>query len=234
MNALIAVLAVLPTALAAFAPCCAFGGSGGAVLLGAGVLDAFSPAPGTNGPPTGPAYAAPMAVGVSPSRSFATILFAAASGPEDARAGWIVTSNATNDVIFIFSNVSSTPTCSAGVGPRGSMAAEYSLCAGSGLFPDFLRDYRLASLSVGVFVQPNNSTTISVADADACVPVSLLGATSPFGTGAWSIGVESGVAAEPPATWSAPPSWCAGHWQEFAVTRGESGPAGVFDAPVRA
>ena len=75
-----------------FSPCCAYGGSGGAVALGVGVLNAFA---GSSNKPTGPAYAAPMAVGISPSKQFATILFAAATGPEDATAGWIVTSNAT-------------------------------------------------------------------------------------------------------------------------------------------
>ena len=135
---------------AAFAPCCAYNGGGDAVLLGAGVLNAFPPAAGSR-QPNGPSYAAPMAVGVSKAGSFATVLFAAASGPEDAVAGWILTSNATNDVIFTFTNASSTPQCAAGVGPLGSMVRDYALCAGSGLFPTDDHDYKLAGLLVGVF-----------------------------------------------------------------------------------
>ena len=148
------LLAGLSTS-AAFEPCCAYGGSGDAVLLGAGVLNAFAPPPGSTSP-AGPSYAAPMAVGVSGAGrfKFSTVLFGARTGPEDAVAGWIVTSNATNDVIFVFSNASSTgPQCSAGVGPLGSMVPEYALCAGSGLFPRAVSDYKLAGLAVGVFAQ---------------------------------------------------------------------------------
>jgi hypothetical protein len=223
---MLALLALLPVAAAVAAPpafpaCCAYGGSGSAVLLGAGVLNAFSPPRGTSGPPAGPNYAAPMAVGVSAEHSFTTILFAAASGPEDAKAGWTVTSNATNDVIFVYSNVSATegPTCSAGVAPRGAMVGTYALCGGAGgLFPQHVRDYQLTPATrVGVFQQTTAggevSSTLALADAEACAPVSLMGSYSPFGTGAFSIQFESGVAAEPPQTWSQPPSWCTGRWQ---------------------
>jgi hypothetical protein len=131
------LFSLLLTARAAFSPCCAYNGEGAALLLGSGVLNAFPPASGSN-EPTGPSYAAPMAIGVSPAKSFSTVLFAAASGPEDSRAGWIVTSNATNDVIFVWSNVSTSgPVCNAGVGARGSMVSEYALCAGSGIFSEF-------------------------------------------------------------------------------------------------
>lgn len=199
-----------------FPACCAYGGAGAVVALGAGVLNAFAPVAG-NGPPTGPSYAAPMAIGVSPSRLFTSVLFAAASGPEDSQAGWTLTSNATNDVIFVFSNVSASgPRCSAGVAPRGTYVTDYRLCAGAGgLFPNAVRDYLLTPATrVGVFAQSSNMTTISIADETACAPMSMIGNNAPFGTGAFSINFESGVAAEPPATWSGPPSWCDGHWAE--------------------
>jgi hypothetical protein len=152
-----------------------------------------------------------MAIGVSPTRLFSTILFAAASGPDDSRAGWIVTSNSTNDVIFIFANISEAgPRCTAGVGPRGSFVTDYKLCGGAGgLFPQALRDYQLTPVTrVGVFAQASGATTLAFADEQACAPLSLLGSRAPFGTGAFSIDIESGVAAEPPATWSAPPAYC--------------------------
>ena len=215
--ALIGVTMRSACAQKAFTSCCAYGGEGSAVALGAGVLDPFPPQ--SNGaPPSGPAYAAPMAVGVSTTRSFATILFAAASGPEDARAGWIITSNATHDVIFVFANVSATPTCTAGVGARGSMVGAYKLCGGAGgTFDTYVRDFLLTPATrVSVFEQASAggavTSTVAFADADACAPVSLLGSSSPFGTGSYSINFESGVAAEPPASWSQPPSWCDGKW----------------------
>jgi len=200
---------------APFPACCAYGGAGGAVALGVGVLNAFAPLAPGNGPPSGPSYAAPMAIGVSPSRLFTSILFAAASGPDDAQAGWIITSNETNDVIFVFSNVSASgPRCSAGVGPRGSFVGNYRLCSGpGGLFPHALRDFRLTPATrVGLFTQDKNVSTVAFADERACTPVSIVGTDSPFGTGAFSVDFESGVAAEPPAAWSGPPSWCDGHW----------------------
>jgi hypothetical protein len=209
---MLAALALAGAAGAPFPPCCAYGGSGGAVALGAGVLNAFSLA---GSAPSGPTYAAPMAIGVAPSRLFTTILFAAASGPDDAQAGWIVTSNATNDVLFAFSNVSAAgPVCTAGVAPRGTFVADYRLCGGEGtLFPRAARAYQLTpSTRVGVFAQDNNMTTLGFADERACAPVALIGASSPLGTGAFSINFESGVAAEPPASWSAPPAYCDGHW----------------------
>ena len=85
-------LALLTTTAAAadtFPPCCAFNGDGSVLALGSGVLNAFPPVSGSS-VPTGPSYAAPMAIGVSALKSFTTVLFAAASGPEDAHAGWIV------------------------------------------------------------------------------------------------------------------------------------------------
>jgi hypothetical protein len=205
---------------AAFAPCCAYGGSGGGVAFGSGVLNAFAPPPNSpSNNPLGPSYSAPMALGISTSKSFSTILFAAASGPEDARAGWIVTSNATNDVIYVFANVSSTgPTCAAGVAPRGEMVSAYRFCGGrGGLFKNYVSDYLLTPATrVGVF---NNAgppsfpvTTMTFADEKACAPTTLIGAESPFGTGAFSIAFQSGVAEEPPSTWSQPPSWCNGKW----------------------
>jgi hypothetical protein len=214
------VLALVLPALAAAAPfpaCCAYGGKGAAVVLGAGSLNAFPPAPGGVAP-SGPVYAAPMAVGVSPSRSFSAILFGAETGPEDAAAGWIVTSNKTHDVIFVFANMTAgAPTCQAGVAPRGTMVGEYALCAGSGLFPTFDHAFSLATLAVGAFTQTAKSTTMSFGgDATECAPVSLLGNYSPFGTGSWSINFESGEAVEPPASWSAPPSYCDGRWAEAA------------------
>jgi hypothetical protein len=230
----------LPLA-SAFAPCCAYNGDGSVVLLGAGVLNAFSP-PRSSNVPLGPAYAAPMALGVSTAGSFATVLFAAQTGPEDAVAGWIVTSNATNDVIFTFTNITGTPQCTGGVAPRGSMVPDYGMCAGSGTFPKHSNDYKVAGLTVGVFEQSQGTTSewrvpasslsvlhaprpfntdthpsfptraVSFADEKACVPLAMLGSTAPFGTGAYSVNVESGVGAAPPQSWSAPPSWCEGHW----------------------
>ena len=136
-----------------FSPCCAYNGGGSVVLLGTGVLNAFAPSQGSN-EPTGPSYAAPMALGVSKAGKFTTVLFAAKSGPEDSIAGWMTMSNATNDIIFTFSNISTTgPRCAAGVGPLGSMVADYSMCAGSGLFPKYNRDFKVAGMSVGVFTQ---------------------------------------------------------------------------------
>lgn len=210
----LAASAAAASAASPFSPCCAYGGDGGAVALGAGVLNAFSPTADGDGP-SGPNGAAPMAIGVSPSKLFTTVLFAAASGPDDALAGWIVTSNSTNDVLFTFSNASATgPRCAAGVGPRGAYVSDYRLCGGPGsLFPTAARDYALTPTTrVGVFAQANGATTLGFADETACAPVTLLGASSPLGTGAFSITFESGVPAEPPAAWSAPPAYCDGHW----------------------
>ena len=216
LRKMLASLALAAASAAPFPACCAYAGAGGAVALGAGVLNAFSSPAGS--PPSGPSYSAPMAVGVSPTHLFTTILFAAESGPDDSRAGWIVTSNATNDVIFVFANISTSgPVCSAGVGPRGSFVPEYRLCAGGALFPTALRDFQLTPATrVGVFAQASGATTLSVADELACAPLAMQGASSPFGTGAFSINFEGGVASEPPTTWSAPPAYCAGHWSSPA------------------
>ena len=55
-------------------------------------------------------------------------------------------------------------------------------------------------------------TLVRFVGEDQCAPLSLLGASSPFGTGSFSIDFESGVPAAPPSSWSSPPSWCEGHW----------------------
>jgi hypothetical protein len=215
------VLASASLASAVFPTCCAYGGTGTAVALGTGVLNAFSPPP--DSPvhyPLGPSYAAPMALGMSTANSFSAVLFGAASGPEDARAGWINTSNRTNDVIFVFANVSSSgPLCVAGVAPRGDMVPSYRLCGGNGgLFNRFVSDYLLTpSTHVGVFNNAGASpyspvTSMSFADENACAPTALIGSESPFGTGSFSISFQSGGAHEPPASWSQPPSWCDGKW----------------------
>ena len=220
----LAVAAALAAAASAAPPpfpaCCAYGGSGSVTAFGTGVLNAFAPAADdASRAPTGPADAAPMAVGVSTSRSFSAVLFAAATGPEDARAGWIVSTNSTNDVLYVFANVSASgPTCSVGVTPRGAMMGAFAFCGGAGgAFATLARSFQLTpATAVGVFEKVDASgaatATAAFADAAACAPVSLTGASSPFGTGAFSVNFESGSAAEPPAAWAQPPSWCAGKW----------------------
>ncbi len=74
-------------------------------------------------------------------------------------------------MIFVFANMTGTPVCSAGVGPRGSMVGEYALCAGSGLFPNYDHSYSLAGLQMGVFAQGlQGATTLRFADPKACAP----------------------------------------------------------------
>jgi hypothetical protein len=149
---------------------------------------------------------------VSSEHSFTAVLFAAASGPADSLAGWIVTSNATNDVLFAWSNASSSgPVCAAGVSPRGTMVPTYALCAGSGLFPDEARAFTLAGVPAAVFTQGHASMTFG-GDATVCAPVALVGDATPLGTGAYSFSIESGVPAAPPTTWAAPPAYCEGRW----------------------
>ena len=198
---------------APFPACCAYGGTGAVVALGAGVLNAFAPSSSDKNP-SGPSYASSMAVGVSPTNEFATVLFGAESGPNDCAAGWTVTSNSTADTLFVFSNIDNTPTCKSTTAPRGTFTASYKFCStADGMFPNFSRDYSLTpSTRVGVFATPNNGTSVGFADETACALAGFIGVSSPFGTGAFSINFESGVSAEPPASWAAPPTFCDGHW----------------------
>jgi hypothetical protein len=59
---------------------------------------------------------------------------------------------------------------------------------------------------------------VAFADDEKCAPLSLIGSASPFATGAFAINFESGGAMAPPASWSSPPSWCAGHWVSGGIT----------------
>lgn len=214
LSSIAALIGASTTSSAPFPSCCAYGGTaGGVVALGAGVLNMFSPASGDKNP-SGPSYASGMAIGVSPSNEFAAVLFGAKSGPDDCVAGWTVTSNATNDILYVFSNVDNTPVCKSDVAPRGSFTPSYKFCAGAdGMFPNFSRDYQLTPATrVGVFATLNNGTSVGFADETACALTNFIGVSSPFGTGAFSIEFESGVPAEPPASWAAPPSYCDGHW----------------------
>ena len=110
--------------------------------------------------------------------------------------------------------------CVAGVSPRGQMMGEYRFCGGpSGVFNTYKSDYMLTpSTRIGVFesggVNSYPVTAMAFADEKACAPTSLTGSSSPFGTGAFSISFQSGVASEPPTTWSQHPSWCNGKWSE--------------------
>jgi len=202
-----------------FAPCCAYNAPGAAVLLGTGVLDAFAPARGApGGLPTGPAALAPMALGASPFSEppFSAVLMNATS-PEDAAAGWIVTSNATNDLLYVFSRVGAAgPVCAAGVAPRGAMVGSLKVCAGAGgVFPAFERAFAVGGARAGVFSQAPGPTQATFLEG-ACQPLAVAGASSPFGTGAWSLQVESGEGAAPPASWGVPPTWCT-EWAEVGA-----------------
>jgi hypothetical protein len=119
-------------------------------------------------------------------------------------------------VIFAFSKAGSAPVCAAGVGPRGTFVASYGLCSGPNtIFSTFLRDYSIIDQTVDIFGNVDNQTTLSIAGGSACRPISLVGAATPLATGAWSATIETGMAAEPPTTWSGPPSWCDGHWKDL-------------------
>jgi len=101
-----------------------------------------------------------------------------------------VTSNATNDIIYVFSNISeSGPVCNAGVSPRGEMIGPYRLCSGpGGLFNSYVSDYLLTpAVRVGLFQTSGKQgypvSTMAFADATACSPTSLIGAELAFRDG---------------------------------------------------
>ncbi len=90
----ILLAAALPLLATAQAPCCAFGGSGGATMIADGSLVL----PGPGGAPGTRATLATVALGAGVSargNGFTAVLVGTREGPEASAAGWVIEQNAT-------------------------------------------------------------------------------------------------------------------------------------------
>jgi hypothetical protein len=93
-RSLLALAAALPLLATAQAPCCAYGGSGGATMIADGSLVL----PGPGGAPGTRATLATVALGAGVSargNGFTSVLVGSREGPEASAAGWVIEQNAT-------------------------------------------------------------------------------------------------------------------------------------------
>jgi len=152
--------------------------------------------------------------------SFATVLVNS-SDPETSVAGWIVGMNATGQTLTVWNAYSGTLRCSSSFSPYpGQMVPGFAFCPGGptaprdgagSLFPHYMSSYAIPGSSTvnwwSQMTEPNVGALFAVTDG-TCVPLTLLGQSSPLGGGSFSVTFLGGQGSAPPATWSTPPSGC--------------------------
>ena len=219
MSLRLAVAAVAVTIATGQAPCCAYGGSGGATRIADGSLVL----PGPGGTPGTRATLATVALGAGESsrgNGFTSVLVGTQAGPESAAAGWIIEQNATGQTLtFWYGNDGSAgappPSCYRGyVAFPDFYSPSVKMCCGGGgnggAFTDFLGNYMIGTQKASWFSQNASSphaAMLSVTDV-GCAPVMVLGSDTPLGGGSFAFAVQGGGADSAPAAWADAPAAC--------------------------
>ena len=204
----------LPLLTEGQAPCCAFGGAGGATMLADGLVVL----PGPGGVPGTRASLATVALGAGVSSGgdgFLAVLIGTQQGPESSVAGWVIVQNATGQTLTFWHGAGGAdkPTCYSGyVAFPDYYAPSVKLCCGGGgnggAFGDYVGSYQIGSQRASWFGQNGTrSAMMSVTDA-GCAPVTILGPDTPIGGGAFSFAVQGGGADNAPAAWAEAPAAC--------------------------
>lgn len=207
---LLLILVFLPAITVANAASgCCIGNAGGAVLSGGGSISI-----------SGETQLTGASIGASPSSSFVAVLVGISAadtpgaGPNDAEAGWIVTSAANGSQVLTFwsgNKGGSTAQCQRSSAPAGTFVSTFALCTGTGaLFETPTQTYSLGATSVNVWAQRTNQSYLGVT-ADACTPVGLSGASSPLQQGSFTFVFTDTSASAPPDSWALAPTACGFH-----------------------
>jgi len=153
-----------------------------------------------------------LVVGTVPGGGVAVLVNA--TDPDDAAFGWFITAAGAGGAQTLHAYARAARFCSAAPLPPAQRIPGFALCPGlpASLFPSFGAAYPLGGSAVvanAYYQAPSGSRASFLSAADGCAPVSLLSAGTPFDVGAWSLDVEAGSAAPPPARYFQMPSYCA-------------------------
>ena len=193
-------------AAAATPACCAYSGTGSAVVSGVGTMDL--------GTGRGAEVIA-MVIAASPTANppFVSVLINS-SIPESSAAGWHITTNATGQLLTAWNAQSQACGTTFMPSSQGVYVPGFALCPGAagGLFPDQGDSYTLGdAVLVNTYAQgPGTGSTGSfLGPTQNCALVAVLAPGSPISQGgAFSFLARTGSSAVPPASMGSVPSWC--------------------------
>lgn len=143
------------------------------------------------------------------------VLVGDAADANAAKAGWIITQNATGQTLSLWTNntAGAKPSCSqAGTTLPDVYVPGFAMCPGmeGGMFPTFLANITLGALGLNQYQQgsPALSTGTFASAADGCAPLTIMAPGSPFGGGAFTMVITAGEGVAPPASMITPPAAC--------------------------
>ena len=187
------------------APCCAYGGSGSAVMYGLASVDIGL---GTRGSQI---YSTLFGTSGSESSSPFSFVFVNSTNADETLAGWAIHANATGQTLYAWNG--QTRTCSSDYQIGNAYVPGFNLCPGAGsdsLFPIYGHTYNYnGAVTANLYLQPSGSYASFTSAAEQCAPIFLLTAGTPLAAGG-SMGLEviDGSGNALPDNFAKVPSYC--------------------------
>jgi len=167
------------TTIPAPAPCCAYGGSGSALMYGLASLDIGVGNRGAS------IYSTLFGSSGSNVASPYSFVFVNSTIADETLAGWAIHSNATGQTLTAWNGA--TKQCISDYNEGTPYVSGFDLCPGSGsnsLFPEFGHTYNYnGAVTANIYLQPSGSYASFTSASEQCAPIFILTAGTPIAAG---------------------------------------------------
>jgi hypothetical protein len=161
------------------APCCAYGGSGSALMYGLASLDTGIGSRGAS------IYSTLFGTSGSNVPSPYSFVFVNSTIADETLAGWAIHANATGQTLYAWNGVSKQ--CTSDYHEGNSYVPGFDLCPGAGansLFPAYGHTYNYnGAVTANIYLQPSGSYASFTSASEMCAPIFILTAGTPIAAG---------------------------------------------------